>query len=299
MHIEKNVCESIYGTLLNIPGKTKDGVNARLDLQEMGLRKDLAPKQQGNRTFLPPACYTLSKQEKKLFCKCLADLKVPDGYSSNFRNLVSMEDLKMLGLKSHDCHTLMQQLLPLAIRAILPKNVRHAIARLCFFFNAICKKSIIVAELDKIQNDLVTTLCLLEKIFPPSFFDVMVHLTVHLVREVRLCGPIHFRWMYPFERYMKVLKGYVRNKNRPEGCIAESYICEEVIEFCSEFQRGLDAVGNPIGRYQKLNDEDEVGAPIKGGKNQSIDQQLWEQVHRYVLSNAPEVEPYIRCVYTC
>ena len=65
MHIEKNVCESIYGTLLNIPGKTKDGVNARLDLQEMSLRKDLAPKQQGNRTFLPPACYTLSKQEKQ------------------------------------------------------------------------------------------------------------------------------------------------------------------------------------------------------------------------------------------
>ncbi|KAL8145946.1 hypothetical protein AgCh_003901 [Apium graveolens] len=32
MHIEKNVCESITGTLLNIPGKTKDGVKARLDL---------------------------------------------------------------------------------------------------------------------------------------------------------------------------------------------------------------------------------------------------------------------------
>ncbi|BBG99640.1 hypothetical protein Prudu_009399 [Prunus dulcis] len=29
------------------------------------------------------------------------------------------------------------------------------------------------------------------------------------------------RWMYPFERYMKVLKGYVQNRTRPEGCIAE------------------------------------------------------------------------------
>ena len=132
-----------------------------------------------------------------MFCKCLADLKVPDGYSSNFRNLVSMDDLKMVGLKSHDCHILMQQLLPIAIRAIRPKNVRYAIARLYFFFNAICKKSIIVAELDKIQNDLVTTLCLLEKFFPPSFFDVMVHLIVHLVRNVRMCGPVYFRWMYP------------------------------------------------------------------------------------------------------
>ncbi|KAL8118856.1 hypothetical protein AgCh_016371 [Apium graveolens] len=37
MHIEKNVCESIIGTLLNIPGKTKNGMKARLDLQELGV----------------------------------------------------------------------------------------------------------------------------------------------------------------------------------------------------------------------------------------------------------------------
>ena len=34
MHVEKNVCASLIGTLLNIKGKTKDGVNARLDLIE-------------------------------------------------------------------------------------------------------------------------------------------------------------------------------------------------------------------------------------------------------------------------
>ena len=135
----------------------------------------------------------MSKKEKKSFCSCLAGLKVPDGYSSNFRNLVNMDNLKLVGMKSHDCHALMQQLLPLAIRHLLPKNVRHAIARLCFFFNSICKKTIDVAKLDAIQNDLITTLCLLEKYFPPSFFDVMVHLTVHLIREVRLCGPVNFR----------------------------------------------------------------------------------------------------------
>ena len=44
MHIEKNVCESIVGTLLNIQGKTKDGLNARLDLMEMGLRSELTPR---------------------------------------------------------------------------------------------------------------------------------------------------------------------------------------------------------------------------------------------------------------
>ena len=49
-----------------------------------------------------------------------------------------MEDLKLSGLKSHDYHSLMQQLLSIAIRSILPKHVRYVITRLCFFFNALC-----------------------------------------------------------------------------------------------------------------------------------------------------------------
>ena len=88
-----------------------------------------------------------------------------------------------------------------------------------------------VSTLDELQNQLVVTLCLLEKYFPPPFFDSMIHLTVHLVREVRLCGPVYLRWMYPFERFMKVLKSYVRNRNLPEGCIVECYIAEEAIKF--------------------------------------------------------------------
>ncbi|KAL8156659.1 hypothetical protein AgCh_001665 [Apium graveolens] len=96
MHIEKNVCESIIGTLLNIPGKTKDGMKARLDLQELGVRAELAPQQSGKRAYLPPACYTLSRKEKISFCECLSSVNVPSGYSSNPKNLVSMKDLKLL-----------------------------------------------------------------------------------------------------------------------------------------------------------------------------------------------------------
>ena len=36
MHIEKNDYESIISTLLNILGKTNDGLNSCLDLLEMG-----------------------------------------------------------------------------------------------------------------------------------------------------------------------------------------------------------------------------------------------------------------------
>ncbi|KAL5580458.1 hypothetical protein UlMin_012900 [Ulmus minor] len=128
MHIEKNVCKSLIGTLLNIPGKTKDGENARLDMVALGIRESLKPvSEEGKRTFLPAACYTLSRSEKIQFCSTLARVKVPTGYSSNIKSLVQMKDLKLINLKSHDCHTLMQQLLPVAIRGVLPKEVRNTI----------------------------------------------------------------------------------------------------------------------------------------------------------------------------
>ena len=62
-------------------------------------------------------------------------------------------------------------------------------------------------ELDTVQEDLILTLCKFEMYFPPSFFDIMVHVMIHLVREIKECGPAFLRWMYPVERYMGFLKG--------------------------------------------------------------------------------------------
>ncbi|XP_028802762.1 uncharacterized protein LOC114757826 [Neltuma alba] len=100
-------------------GKTKDGINARLDLAEMGIRErlHLQLKEGSKRVYLEPAAHTLSKAEKTSLCRCLHNIKVPQGYSSNMKKLVSMDDLKLVGMKSHDYHVLMQQLLPVAIRA--------------------------------------------------------------------------------------------------------------------------------------------------------------------------------------
>jgi hypothetical protein len=41
MHVEKNVCEALISTLLDIPGKTKDTLKERMELEEMKLRKYL------------------------------------------------------------------------------------------------------------------------------------------------------------------------------------------------------------------------------------------------------------------
>jgi len=198
MHIEKNICDAIVGTLLNMPGKTKDGVKVRRDMAAMG-RIELAPQEHGKRWYLPPAWFTLSRKEKISFCGSLHGLKVPAGFSSNFARLVSMNDLKLVGMKSHDCHVLMQQFLPVSIRGILPPQVRYTITRLCIFFNVICSKVINPVMLDDLQADVVETMCRFEMYFPPSFFDIMPHLVIHLVREIKLCGPVWGRYMYPFE----------------------------------------------------------------------------------------------------
>jgi len=245
MHVEKNVCDSFIGTLLNIQGMTKDGVNANLDLVEMKIQEDLAPREVGRRTCLPLACYTMSKQEKKSFCLCLKRVKVPQGYSSNIQSLVSMQDLKLVGLKSHNCHILIQQLLPVAIRGILPKNVRQIIMHLCAFFSSIWNKVIDPLKLDELQVEIVIILCQLEMFFPPSFFDIMVYLLLHLVREIKFCGPVYLRWMYPIERYMKILKGYVKNQYRPEASMIERYIAEESVEFCSNYMAKVKPIGDP------------------------------------------------------
>lgn len=41
MHIEKNICDNILGTLLSIDGKNKDTDKARLDLEKIKIRKNL------------------------------------------------------------------------------------------------------------------------------------------------------------------------------------------------------------------------------------------------------------------
>ncbi|KAE8727748.1 hypothetical protein F3Y22_tig00005377pilonHSYRG00070 [Hibiscus syriacus] len=142
-------------TLLNLPGKTKDGLRARQDLEAMGIKPELQTQQRGNRTWLPPACYTLNTTKKHQFYETLSTITMSDGYCSNFKNLVSDDVSKMNGLKSNDCHVLMQQLLPFAIKGVLHVKVRKTIIGLCHFFNVLCSKVVDVNKLGKLQSDIV------------------------------------------------------------------------------------------------------------------------------------------------
>src|SRR6266542_6389560 len=138
-----------------------------------------------------------------------------------------MKDLKLVGMKSHDCHVMMTQMLPIVIRCIKPDYVKLAVTRLCCFFNAIAHKVIDPAELSALNIEIAETLYLLEMVFLLSLFDMMIHLLGHIVDEIKILGPVFLHQMYSFERYMAILKRYVQNHANPEGCMIQSYHMEE------------------------------------------------------------------------
>ncbi|KAL0285575.1 UNVERIFIED_CONTAM: hypothetical protein Scaly_2814000 [Sesamum calycinum] len=205
---------------------------------------------------MPPASYTLSHDQKKIFCDFLSSVKFPDGFASNISRCVKEKELTISGLKSHDCHVLLQRLLPLATRGYLHKEVYEILLELSDFFRKLCSKTLYLDVLDKMEKQMALTLCKLERIFPPAFFDVMIHLMIHLASEAKLTGPVQYRWMFPFERKLGVFKRYVRNKARPEACIAEQYIDNECLTFCSMYLHNVET------RFSRMERNYDIGEQL-------------------------------------
>lgn len=136
MHIEKNIFDSVVGTLLEMSSKSKDHLNARLDLRDLGIKQALHPRagRKGLVTRLPKACYTLTAAEKTTFCSVLKSTKFPDGLASNISNYVNVNDKKLSGYKSHDAHVILHYVLQVAVGVTAQKDVSVAMIRLGAFF---------------------------------------------------------------------------------------------------------------------------------------------------------------------
>ena len=103
-------------------------------LHVLGIRSDLHHVEIEDQFYIPPVPYSLSPDEKKLFCEVLKGVKFPAGYASDIRHNVHINEKKVFGLKSHECHIVLQDLLPLAVRKILPEILTAAVARVSLFF---------------------------------------------------------------------------------------------------------------------------------------------------------------------
>ncbi|PKU65335.1 hypothetical protein MA16_Dca001225 [Dendrobium catenatum] len=210
MHIEKNVFDNIFYTVMDIKEKSKDNIKARMDLKEICRRKALELK---------------------------------DGSSKlNVENLIHME-----------------QQIPFI-------------------------------------------LCQLEKIFPPGFFDSMEHLPIHLPYEAMVGGPVQYRWMYPFERYLNKLKKTAKNKARPEGSICEAYLTYETTQFCSYYfetisQSGESSTSQNVGKSSNISVFSGIGEPLGASTVRYLTDKEMTVITLYILLNCDEVEPYLEKVH--
>src|SRR3954471_12904999 len=103
-------------------------------------------------------------------------------------------------MKSHDSVVLMTQIIRVAIQGIMDEHVRKTLFGLCNFFDVISRKSICATQLKRLQEEIMLILCELEIYFQPAFFDIMVHLPIHVVEDIVQLGPAFLRSMIPFER---------------------------------------------------------------------------------------------------
>jgi hypothetical protein len=145
---------------LDISSKIKDGLSACKDLQALEIWKELHSQEIPSRkAYLPPASYTLTTEEKRAIYKCLQGIRVPTGFSTNIKKLVSMSELKISGYNTHDCHTMLSLFLAFAIRAVNHPYLKMVITCMCHFFNAISNKVIDVMELDDLRKEIRVTMC--------------------------------------------------------------------------------------------------------------------------------------------
>lgn len=288
MHCEKNVCKNIVKTLFG----EKDNPSTRIDMHVQNIRPHQWLQNTGTNSdkyYMPDVSYVLSSKDRAMFLTTLKALKTPTNYVSALHKRINKG--KLSGLKSHDYHILMQQILPLCLRNIGNEKLVGAIVRISRVFQKLCGRVIEPADESDLLEDCAETMCLIEKKMPPQFFDIMFHLTWHLVQELFICGPVTNRWMYPYERYFKILKGMVRNLARPEGCIASGYEVEEALGFVTEYMADYKATNRRVWDSQEeahMNDEEVEGK----GRKRVLQEEERHWMHSFVLDNAEHLEEH-------
>ncbi|KAJ7968830.1 Transposon, En/Spm-like protein [Quillaja saponaria] len=85
MHIEKNVFDNVFNTVMNMKGKTKDNPNGRMDLQLFCKRPELELTNVNGKLVMPKASYSLSKPQVKDVCQWIKGLRLPDGMMFNLK----------------------------------------------------------------------------------------------------------------------------------------------------------------------------------------------------------------------
>jgi hypothetical protein len=160
---------------------------------------------------------------------------------------------------------------------------------ICFFFNAIGQKVLSEEALESLEKRHYETLCFLEMYFSPAFFEAIVHFTAHLIKEIKLLGPVFLHQMYAYESFNDVLKSFVRNRAYPKGNMVQGYCTEEVIEWALNYADST----NPIGLPKSCHEGRLTGKGTIGKKAITPGPDLFRRAHFHVLQQMSIVSEYL------
>lgn len=179
--------------------RTKIHLMPELDLKELNIKEKFHHKTIRDRTVFCGTTFTLTKNEKELLCKVLASVRLLDEFSSNIARCVREKENKLLGIKSHDCDIIMKYFLPIGVLCALPTEVVPVLLELSSFFQNLSTKVGTAIYFHSLSKSVAVLFCELEKLLPPAFFVIMLHLLINLPDEAAIVGLVHYRWMYPIE----------------------------------------------------------------------------------------------------
>jgi hypothetical protein len=293
MHIEKNVCSALFKTITNAKGTKANSVEQRQEMEALGILQHLwVTKEDTERiggTIFGAECapWVLDKKEFKIMIDLITSIRTPRGYGSSFQ--YKFPEYKISGMKIHDYHNLLHHILPIAIRELLTGEIRQIFYRLGGFFRWLCNTEIKELEVQIMVDEASEIMCLMEQNLPPAFFDIQPHQIVHLPLEAGLVGPVHYRWMYYIEQYMKVMKEWVWQMARPEGSMALGYLLFEGIHYLTEYTSRLSPTAPQLW---KTDPRIHSSSLPKAHRMRRLDKDpngrvFLEQAHAFVLRNDP------------
>jgi hypothetical protein len=290
MHTEKNIAYAIIETLFG----ASDTVSSCEDLKQLKIRRNLwVEKYDDEKYRKPSAPYVWTKEQRAQFLKLMSQTHFPTGYvSSNIRSQTNMNSLR--GLKTHDYHVIIENILPIVVNiSSLEKGPRLEIIRLGLILKRMSLHVLDPLNFVSLRQEVVEVLCLLEREFPPTIFNISMHLLIHIEYELEHCGPVRMRWMYPIERYMKVLKKIVRTREKPEGSMSEGYSMQEVVGFCTEYMKDFKSVNRCV--WDDDEDERVAGEVLEGnGRCFKLSHEERSVIHAYVLQNTSSFDKWRR-----
>lgn len=106
---------------------------------------------------------------------------------------------------------------------------------------------------------------------------------------------------------IKIFKQFVKNQTHPEGSIAEAYIVNEALTFCSMYLCDVETKftrpkGNQDERFiapkRQLSIFQHVSCPIEKKQVILLEQKLRKKAEWYIMNNCPKIQPISSKFYT-